>query len=75
MLTILASFAQEKSRSLSENIKWTLRKGYGEGRHYIKKRMLGYRWEGDELVTIPEEAETVRMGIPMISVSRFIRLF
>jgi len=60
MLSILASFAQEESRSLSENIKWTLRKGYAEGKHYIKKRMLGYRWEGDELVIIPEEAGTVR---------------
>ena len=60
MLTILASFAQEESRSLSENIKWTLRKGYEEGKHYIRKRMLGYRWEGDELVVVPDEAETVR---------------
>ena len=28
MLTILASFAQEEPRSLSENIKWTIRKDF-----------------------------------------------
>ncbi len=31
MLTILASFAQEESRSVSENCKWRIRKGFAEG--------------------------------------------
>ncbi len=31
MLTILASFAQEESRSVSENCKWRIRKGFMEG--------------------------------------------
>ena len=60
MLSILASFAQEESTSLSRNIKWTVQKKYEEGRVHSRQKMLGYRWEGDEMIVVPEEAETVR---------------
>ena len=60
MLSILASFAQEESTSLSKNIKWVVQKKYEEGRVHTHQKMLGYRWEGDEMVIVPEEAETVR---------------
>ena len=60
MLSILASFAQEESTSLSKNIKWRIQKKYEEGRVHTHQKMLGYRWEGDEMVVVPEEAETVR---------------
>lgn len=59
MLTILASFAQEELISLSENIKWVLRKGYEKG--VVKKHFLyGYRWDGGKYVIIEEEAEVIR---------------
>lgn len=60
MLTILASFAQEESRSLSENCKWGIRKRFEKGIPNGHFRVYGYRWEGDELVIVPEEAEVVR---------------
>lgn len=60
MLSILASFAQEESTSLSRNIKWTVQKKYQEGRVHSHQKMLGYEWRGDEMVIVPEEAETVR---------------
>ena len=61
MLTILASFAQEESRSISENVKWGLRKRYKSGDIGIKnKKVLGYRYDGEKYVIEPEEAETVR---------------
>ena len=60
MLSILASFAQEESTSLSNNIKWTFQKKFREGRIHSRHSTLGYRWEGDEMVIVPEEAETVR---------------
>lgn len=41
MLTLLASFAQEESRSVSENQKWRIRKMFEEGRPNTG-RMLGY---------------------------------
>jgi len=60
MLTILASFAQEESRSISDNVKWGVRKRMQQGIPTGKSRVLGYRWDGDKLVIIPEEAEVVR---------------
>jgi DNA invertase Pin-like site-specific DNA recombinase len=60
MMTILASFAQEEVRSLSENTKWQIRKKFSEGIPNGKFRCLGYRWEGDKLVVVPEEAAVVK---------------
>jgi site-specific DNA recombinase len=42
MLTILASYAQEESRSVSENCKWRVRKMFAQGRTN-NGVMLGYR--------------------------------
>lgn len=60
MLTLLASFAQEESRSASENQKWRIRKMFEEGRPNTG-RMLGYRLIDGTLQIVPEEAEIVRM--------------
>ena len=60
MLTILASFAQEESRSISDNVKWGIRKRMAEGIPNGRSRVYGYRWEGDGLVIVPEEAAVVR---------------
>lgn len=60
MLTILASFAQEESRSISDNVKWGIRKRMQKGIPNGHFRIYGYRWEGDELVIVPEEAEIVK---------------
>lgn len=60
MLSILASFAQEESRSLSENVKWAIRKGFKEGKPN-SFNIYGYRWDGQKFIVHPEEAEVVRM--------------
>ena len=60
MLSILASFAQEESRSISDNVKWSKRKMYEQGIPGSHFNVYGYRWEGDDLVPVPEEAEIVR---------------
>ena len=60
MLTLLASFAQDESRSISENVKWGTRKRFEQGMPNGKFRVYGYRWEGDELVPVPEEAAIVK---------------
>ena len=59
MLTILAGYAQEESRSCSENVKWRIRKDFERGKPSIGK-MLGYRLENGVLTVVPEEAEVVR---------------
>lgn len=61
MLSILASFAQEESASLSRNIKWTVQKKYQEGRVHSHQKMLGYDWVDGEMVVNEAEAETVRL--------------
>ena len=61
MLTILASFAQEESRSISDNVKWDTRKRFEKGIPNGHFQIYGYRWESDHLVIEPEEAKTVRL--------------
>ena len=59
MLTILASYAQEESRSASENRKWRIRKNFEAGIP-CDGTVLGYRFKDGRYVIEPTEAETVR---------------
>lgn len=61
MLAVLASFAQEESRSMSENNKWSIRKKFEKGEGMINtSRFLGYdKNEYGDLVVNPKEAEIV----------------
>lgn len=59
MLTILASYAQEESRSVSENQKWRIRKMFEQGRPNTGN-MLGYRLIDGKLHIVPEEAAIVK---------------
>lgn len=61
MLTILASYAQEESKSVSDNQKWRIRKGFAEGELMCLRTMLGYRISKKNGIEIdPEQAEIVR---------------
>lgn len=43
LISLLASYAQEESRSISNNVKWGIRKGYAKGIYTVRtKRFLGY---------------------------------
>ena len=59
MLTILASYAQEESLSVSENMKWRIKKNFEDGKPW-SGFVLGYRCENGQYVVVPEEAEVVR---------------
>ena len=59
MLSILASFAQEESLSVSENCKWHVRKKFEQG-EVTGMRMYGYRLKDRVLTIVPEEADVVR---------------
>lgn len=59
MLTLLASFAQEESRSVSENVKWRIRKKFEAGIP-TGQRLLGYYFKDGMLQVVPEEAKIVR---------------
>ncbi len=62
ILTILSAMAQDESRSISDNIRWTFQKKFQEGKPQVNlKRMLGYDAGPDrEWVINPEQAEIVR---------------
>ena len=61
MLSLLASFAQEESKGISENCKWGIRKKFADGSKIpCNKHILGYRFDGEKYAIIPEEADAVR---------------
>ena len=63
MLSLLASFAQEESTSISENCKWGIRKRFQSGEiGAANKHILGYRYDDRQkkYIIIPEEAVIVR---------------
>ena len=60
LLTIYASYAQEESRSVSENIKWRIKKNYENGIPWTVNRCYGYKVENKKLVVVPEEAKVVK---------------
>ena len=59
MLTILASYAQEESRSASENQLWRVKKNFEAGKPW-RCYMLGYRLNDGQYYIVDEEAEVVR---------------
>lgn len=62
LITLLASFAEEESRSISENVKWSVRKGFANGKYHLPyKIFLGFQKGADGLPEIvPEEAKIIR---------------
>jgi len=59
LLTILASYAQEESRSVSENMKWRVKKNFEEGLSW-GTHLYGYKYENNKYEIIPEEANVVK---------------
>lgn len=60
LLTVLAAFAQEESKSISDHLKWGLRKRFEEGTARWKE-LYGYRLNAQgEYVIEPSEAAVVR---------------
>ena len=55
MLTILASYAQEESKSASDNQKWRIRKGFEAGELMCLRTMFGYRISKKNGVEIDQE--------------------
>lgn len=60
LVTLLASYAQSESESISENVKWGKRKKFAQGHTKGILAPYGYRWQDGELVIVPEEAAVVK---------------
>ncbi len=67
LLTIMSSLVQEESRSISENVKWGVRKKYEEGSYRIPYgNLMGYtRAEDGGVKIVEEEAKIVRLIFKM----------
>lgn len=46
ILTIMSSLAQQESQSLSENVKWGIRKSFAEGKVSMSAFLYGYKYDG-----------------------------
>lgn len=62
LLTILAATAEEESRTISKNIKWTYQKKFEKGEFVFNyKNFMGFKKKDDgSYEIVPEEAEIVR---------------
>ena len=62
ILTILSALAQDESRSISDNIRWTFQKNFQAGIPQINlNRMLGYdKGPKGEWIINPQQAEIIR---------------
>lgn len=63
LLTIMSSLAQEESRSISENVKWGMRKRFADGKvTFAYSSVMGFEKGADgKFVINPEQAEIVRL--------------
>ena len=59
LLTLMASVAQAESESISENVKWAIRKAFQKGIGNTKRRTFGYHWVDGTQTVITEEAKVV----------------
>lgn len=62
LLTLLASFAQAESESISANEKWVIKKKFENGESNTGLRCFGYDWDSENkgLIVNEKEAEWVR---------------
>lgn len=60
LLTLLASYAQEESRSVSENCRWRVKKNFTEGKMYGNKTIFGYKLVDNKYELVPDQAEVVK---------------
>ena len=60
LLTLLASFAQEESKSIGDNIRWGVRRRFVQGIPNGHKPPYGYTWDGEMFRIIPAEGKVVK---------------
>ena len=60
LLTILAGFSEEESKTISDNIKWAIQKKFSQGKQW-HTASFGYRWNGETFIVWEDEAEAVRV--------------
>ena len=80
MLALLAGFAQEESRSVSENMRVRIKHDFEQGVIWGGKDALGYKLVRKKMVVVPEEAAIVRkiynlylQGNGVVAIAKILR--
>lgn len=60
ILSIMSSLAESESRSISENLKWSIKNRFKDGTYLISKPCYGYDRVDDELIINTNEAKIVK---------------
>ena len=60
LLTMLACLAADESKSISENMKWGIRKRFSDGTYRMGSEPYGYMWQKDKLIIFEDEAVVVQ---------------
>ena len=61
LITLMSSFAEEESRSISENVTWAVRHRYAQGIYHLPGLLLGYQRSRDGEIQVDEaRARVVR---------------
>ncbi|MFA7436341.1 MAG: recombinase family protein [Bacilli bacterium] len=69
ILTIMASIAQEESRSISQNVQWGKRVAFQAGKvSFAYSNFLGFKKVDNKIVIVPEESEVIKLIYKMFLV-------
>lgn len=60
LLSVLSSMAQSESASISDNVKWSIKRRFQNGTFKLIYPPYGYLWDGNNLVIEPKQAETIK---------------
>jgi DNA invertase Pin-like site-specific DNA recombinase len=79
LITMLADFAEQESKSTSENIRWSIRKKFEKGKQWHVPA-YGYKWNGKTFIVDDYEAEVIKVifnnylnDVPIRQTSRWLK--
>lgn len=69
LITLMSSFAEEESRSISENVTWAVRHRYAQGIYHLPGLLLGYQRNQDGEIQVDEAGARVVRFIYLLALA------
>ena len=69
LITLMSSFAEEESRSISENVTWAVRHRYAQGIYHLPGLLLGYQRSQDGEIQVDETGARVVRFIYLLALA------
>lgn len=69
LITLMSSFAEEESRSISENVTWAVRHRYAQGIYHLPGLLLGYQRIQDGEIQVDEAGARVVRFIYLLALA------